>query len=223
MFERFKIGLEIVGRKTVDGNIPFHQFTFELRARHLSHCAAGQSASLPASNRRQAISMRSLVGGHARLLQDIVGKSQWHWDIDPVDQVVLIQLSANHPTKASTLSSALIMHHICSSAALARASVMRYLASNWPRPPRRHSLSPNFSQPSVRQNLAESSVGTGCQLWLASMLGVLWSPVTISTSGLSAVIRGTAASNSSMRFTLAAKLPSSPVLSVYLKWMKKKS
>ena len=55
------------------------------------------------------------------------------------------------------------------------------------------------------------------------MLGVLWSPVTISTSGLSAVIRGTAASNSSVRFTLAAKLPSSPVLSVYLKWMKKKS
>ena len=55
------------------------------------------------------------------------------------------------------------------------------------------------------------------------MLGVLWSPVTMSTSGLSAVIRGTAASNSSMRFTLAAKLPSSPVLSVYLKWMKKKS
>ena len=75
----------------------------------------------------------------------------------------------------------------------------------------------------MRQNLAERSVGTGCQLWLASMLGVLWSPVTISTSGLSAVMRGTAASNSSVRFTFAAKLPSSPVLSVYLKWMKKKS
>ena len=52
---------------------------------------------------------------------------------------------------------------------------------------------------------------------------MLWSPVTMSTSGLSAMIRGTAASNSSVRFTLAAKLPSSPVLSVYLKWMKKKS
>ena len=39
--------------------------------------------------------------------------------------------------------------------ALARASVIRYLASNWPRPPRRQSLSPNFSQPSVRQNLAD--------------------------------------------------------------------
>ena len=36
-------------------------------------------------------------------------------------------------------------------------------------------------------------------------------------------MRGMAASNSSIRFTLAAKLPSSPVLSVYLKWMKKKS
>ena len=35
------------------------------------------------------------------------------------------------------------------------------------------------------------------------MLGVLWSPVTINTSGSSAVIRGTAASNSSMRFTFA--------------------
>src|SRR4029079_4458953 len=113
--------------------------------------------------------------------------------------------------------------YLLSRRALARASVIRYLASNWPRPPRRHSLSPNFSQPSVRQNLAERSVGTGCQLWLASMLGVLWSPVTISTSGLSALMRGTAASNSSMRFTFAAKLPSSPVLSVYLKWIKKKS
>ena len=62
----------------------------------------------------------------------------------------------------------------------------------------------------MRQFLATSSVGTGCQLWLASMLGVLWSPVTISTSGFRAVIRGTAASNSSIRFTFAAKLPSSP-------------
>ena len=36
-------------------------------------------------------------------------------------------------------------------------------------------------------------------------------------------MRGTAASSSSIRCTLASKLPSSPVLSVYLKWMKKKS
>ena len=87
----------------------------------------------------------------------------------------------------------------------------------------RHSASPNVSQASVRQLSATSSVGTGCQLWLLSMLGVLWSPVTINTSGFSAMIRGMAASTSSIRFTFASKLPSSPVLSVYLKWMKKKS
>ena len=100
---------------------------------------------------------------------------------------------------------------------------MRCLASNWPRPPRRHSLSPNDSHLSVRQFFAHSSVGTGCQLWLFSMLGVLWSPVAMKTSGFSFMMCGTAASYSSVRFTFAAKSPSSPVLSVYLKWMKKKS
>ena len=67
--------------------------------------------------------------------------------------------------------------------ALASASGIRYLASNWPRPPRMASLSPNAVQPSVRQTSDTSSVGTGCQLWLFSRLGVLWSPVTISTVG----------------------------------------
>ena len=84
-------------------------------------------------------------------------------------------------------------------------------------------VSENCWQASGRQQLDTSSVGTGCQLWLFRYAGVLWSPVTISTSGLSAVTRGITASNSSVRFTLAAKLPSSPVLSVYLKCRKKKS
>ncbi len=64
--------------------------------------------------------------------------------------------------------------------------------------------------PSGRQQLDTSSVGTGCQLWLFRYAGVLWSPVTISTSGLRAATRGIIASNSSVRFTFASKLPSSP-------------
>src|SRR5262245_60727915 len=107
--------------------------------------------------------------------------------------------------------------------ALARARGIRYFASKWPRPPRIAVRSPNSVFPSKRQQSLTSSVGTGCQLWLLRKLGVLWSPVTISTVGFRAVIRGTAASSSSVFFTFAAKLPSSPVLSVYLKWMKKKS
>ena len=53
--------------------------------------------------------------------------------------------------------------------ALASASGIRYLASNCPRPPRRHSVSPNFWQASVRQTSEPSSVGTGCQLWLFNL------------------------------------------------------
>src|SRR5947209_2552436 len=49
--------------------------------------------------------------------------------------------------------------------AFARASGMRYFASNCPRPPWRQALSPNFVEPSVRQQSETSSVGTGCQLW----------------------------------------------------------
>ena len=60
-------------------------------------------------------------------------------------------------------------------------------------------------------------------LWPASFAGVLWSPVTISTLGPRASTLGTTASNSSIIFTLASKSPSSPRLSVYLKWTKKKS
>ena len=70
---------------------------------------------------------------------------------------------------------------------------------------------------------AASSTGTGCQLWPFSRAGVLWSPVTASTVGRKAVIRGTTASSCSIIFTFSAKLPSSPRLSVYLKWTKKKS
>src|SRR6185437_3809592 len=50
--------------------------------------------------------------------------------------------------------------------ALASASSMRYLASNWPRPPRTDSRSLNSWQESLRQHLLKSNVGTGCQLWL---------------------------------------------------------
>jgi len=48
------------------------------------------------------------------------------------------------------------------------------------------------------------------------LLGVLWSPVTISTSGFSARTCGITASKRWIMSTFAGKLPSSPVLSVYL-------
>ena len=59
-----------------------------------------------------------------------------------------------------------------------------------PRPPRAQALSPNACAESVRQLRAASIVGTGCQEWLLSAAGVEWSPVTTSTSGLRAVMRG---------------------------------
>ena len=37
--------------------------------------------------------------------------------------------------------------------------------------------------------LAASTTGTGCQLWLRSAAGVLWSPVTTTTSGWSSMTR----------------------------------
>ena len=55
---------------------------------------------------------------------------------------------------------------------------------------RSHSRFAERSSASVRQQSDASSVGTGCQLWLLRKLGVLWSPVTISTSGFRAVTRG---------------------------------
>ena len=63
---------------------------------------------------------------------------------------------------------------------------------------------------------AQSSVGTGWKLCERIRLGVEWSPVTIRTSGLRARSRETSASSASIISTLRAKLPSSPVLSVYL-------
>ena len=66
-----------------------------------------------------------------------------------------------------------------------------------------HSLSLNDSDRSLRQTSDNKSVGTGCQLWVRKRLGVLWSPVTISTVGSRAMMRGIAASSSSIRCTLA--------------------
>ena len=86
-----------------------------------------------------------------------------------------------------------------------------------------HSDSPKTSQRSGRQRSDDNRTGTGCQLCDFIFAGVLWSPVMINTSGLSYVILGMIASSSSVRCTLAGKLPSSPVESVYLKWTKKKS
>src|SRR5207249_11247451 len=100
--------------------------------------------------------------------------------------------------------------------ACAIANDIRYLASNCPNPPRRQYVSPNSTTPSGRQVLDHSSTGTGCQLCERSLLGVEWSPVTISTSGSSARTLGNSPSSFSIISTLAAKLPSSPVLSVYL-------
>src|SRR2546421_1193240 len=63
--------------------------------------------------------------------------------------------------------------------AWASAMDIKYFAGNCPRPPRRQYDSPNSTTPSGRQERAHRRMGTGCQLWLLSLLGVLWSPVTI--------------------------------------------
>ena len=64
---------------------------------------------------------------------------------------------------------------------------------------------------------AASSTGTGCQLWLFSLAGVLWSPVTIRTSGPSSTIAGMLAVELlDAALTLRWKSPSSPAASVYL-------
>src|SRR5437867_8012746 len=90
--------------------------------------------------------------------------------------------------------------------AFASAMGSRYIAWNCPKPPRRQYDSPNSVTGSGRQRLDHNSVGTGCQLWLFILLGVLWSPVTISTSGLSARTFGISLSRRSIISTLAAKL-----------------
>src|SRR5207244_2567065 len=74
--------------------------------------------------------------------------------------------------------------------AWASASSIRYFALNCPNPPRRHAASWNAVVPSNRAVAADSTTGTGCHEWLRSLLGVLWSPVTISTSGVSARTAG---------------------------------
>src|SRR5207253_1177251 len=56
--------------------------------------------------------------------------------------------------------------------ACASASDIRYIAWNCPRPPRRQYDSPNSVTPSGRHVFAHSTVGTGCQLWPFSLLGV---------------------------------------------------
>jgi ribonuclease J len=76
---------------------------------------------------------------------------------------------------------------------------------------------------SRRQYFARNKTGTGCQLCMASVAGVEWSPVTTSTSGLRASIDGRCASSSSTALTFPSKSPSSPRASVFLKWTKKKS
>src|SRR5438105_8896723 len=100
--------------------------------------------------------------------------------------------------------------------ACAIARDIKYFAGNWPRPPRRQFDSPNSTTPSGRHERAHRRMGTWCQLWLLSLLGVLWSPVTMSTSGLRPRTRGISVSSRSIISTLAGKFPSSPVLSVYL-------
>ena len=54
-----------------------------------------------------------------------------------------------------------------------RANVIRYWASKWPKPPLRAVVSLNAVDPSQRQQSDTKSVGTGCQLWLRKMAGVL--------------------------------------------------
>jgi len=83
---------------------------------------------------------------------------------------------------------------------------------------------PLFAPVSVkRSNLSEplvaecNSTGCGCHEWPFNAHGVEWSPVMAITSGFFFNKIGSAASKSSMAFFFAAKLPSSPYLSVYLK------
>src|SRR5579875_225935 len=57
--------------------------------------------------------------------------------------------------------------------ACAIAKGNRYIAWNWPSPPCRHCDSPNSVTASVRHDFATNTTGTGCQLWLLSLLGVL--------------------------------------------------
>ena len=60
---------------------------------------------------------------------------------------------------------------------MASSNGIRYTASNCPSPPQIAAVSPKLWQPSLRHTSETSSTGTGCQLWLASRAGVLWSAV----------------------------------------------
>ena len=98
---------------------------------------------------------------------------------------------------------------------------MRYFASNTPSEPEFAPVSVNRSSLSEPEQAECSSTGCGCHEWPFMAQGVEWSPVMASTSGFLRSRIGSAASNSSIAFFFAAKLPSSPYMSVYLKWMKK--
>src|ERR1017187_7434695 len=87
-----------------------------------------------------------------------------------------------------------------------------------------HTSEPEFAPVSVnRASLSEPEhadcniTGSGCHECPFMAQGVEWSPVMASTSGFLRSRMGSAASNSSIAFFFAAKLPSSPYMSVYLK------
>src|SRR3974390_299380 len=105
--------------------------------------------------------------------------------------------------------------------ALACIRRMRYFAWKMPSEPELAPVSVNRSSLSEPEQEETSITGSGCQEWPFIAQGVEWSPVMASTSGRLRSRIGSAASNSSIAFFLAAKLPSSPYMSVYLKWMKK--
>ena len=68
------------------------------------------------------------------------------------------------------------------------------ICTDWilPRPPFRQAISEKLFTASGRQYFEQIATGTGCQLWLRSIAGVEWSPVTTSTSGFKSVRAGSA-------------------------------
>ena len=99
--------------------------------------------------------------------------------------------------------------------AWAIANGSRYFALNCPNPPRRHASSPNSFTASIGQESAAKTTGTGCQVafQLARRRVVARHDQHVR---LHAGTCGMMASKRSIISTLAAKLPSSPVESVYL-------
>src|ERR1035437_1824024 len=101
--------------------------------------------------------------------------------------------------------------------ALACIRRMRYFASKTPSEPELAPVSVNRASLSEPEQADCSITGSGCHECPFMAQGVEWSPVMASTSGFLRSRMGSAASNSSIAFFFAAKLPSSPYMSVYLK------